>query len=111
MKSELFLKLSVCILTLWIVAPRAPGQNISALTVLHTFGITNQPPENPAAGVVQGPDGALYGTSSQGGIGEAGTVFKIQTNGTGLIVLKYFTNSPDGQNPQAGLVLSGNTLY
>jgi uncharacterized repeat protein (TIGR03803 family) len=89
----------------------ADAQAISTLTVLHNFGITNQPPENLTAPVVQGPDGTLYGTSSQGGFGEAGTVFKIQPNGTGLTVLKSFTNSPDGQNPQAGLVLSGSTLY
>ena len=104
--------LIVCILTLWLVVPGAHAQNnISALTVLHNFGVSNEPPENLSAPVVQGPDGTLYGTSAQGGINNDGTVFKIQTNGTGLTVLKEFTNSPDGQNPQAGLVLSGSALY
>jgi len=111
MKLLKVLMLTVCILTQWLVAPGAHAQNLSALTVLHNFGNTNQPPENPVAPVVQGPDGTLYGTSWAGGIGEAGTVFKIQTNGKSLTVLKYFTNSPDGQDPQAGLILSGNTLY
>jgi uncharacterized repeat protein (TIGR03803 family) len=103
--------LIVCILTPCLVAPRAHAQAISALTVLHNFGATNVPPENPLAPVVQGSDGTLYGTTSQGGINDGGTVFKIQTNGTGLTVLKYFTNSPDGATPLAGLVLSGSTLY
>jgi uncharacterized repeat protein (TIGR03803 family) len=89
----------------------ADAQAISTLTVLHNFGISNEPPENLAAPVMQGPDGTLYGTTAQGGINNDGTVFKIQTNGTGLTVLKEFTNSPDGQNPRSGLVLSGGTLY
>jgi uncharacterized repeat protein (TIGR03803 family) len=105
------LTLTLCILTPCLVAPRAHAQAISTLTVLHTFGISNAPPENPVTTVVQGPDGTLYGTTPQGGINNEGTVFKVQTNGTGLTVLKYFTNSPDGANPQAGLVLSGSTLY
>jgi uncharacterized repeat protein (TIGR03803 family) len=105
------LTLTVCILTPCLVAPRARAQATGTLTVLHSFGITNQPPENPVAPVMQGPDGTLYGTTPQGGINNFGTVFKVQTNGTGLTVLKYFTNSPDGASPHAGLVLSGNTLY
>jgi len=96
---------------LWLAAPAAQAQGLSFLTVLHNFGISNAPPENPGAPVVQGPDGTLYGTTAQGGINNDGTIYSIQTNGTGLTVLKYFTNSPDGINPQAGLVLSGGTLF
>jgi uncharacterized repeat protein (TIGR03803 family) len=66
----------------------------------------------------RGPDGTLYGVTTDGGAGAAGLVFRIQTNGTGLTVLKNFpladvitgTNS-DGANPQAGLVLSGSMLF
>jgi len=105
------LTLTVCILTPCLVAPRAHAQDTGTLTVLHNFGATNVPPENPAAPVVQGPDGTLYGTTSGGGMSDNGAVFKVQTNGTGFTVLKYFTNSPDGATPLAGLVLSGNKLY
>ena len=62
------LTLTVCILTPCLVAPRARAQATGTLTVLHSFGITNQPPENPVAPVMQGPDGTLYGTTPQGGI-------------------------------------------
>jgi uncharacterized repeat protein (TIGR03803 family) len=89
----------------------AHAQATGILTVLHNFGVTNVPPKSPVAPVVQGPDGTLYGTTPQGGMSDNGAVYKVQTNGTGFTVLKYFTNSPDGSNPQAGLVLSGNTLY
>lgn len=57
----------------------------------------------------------LYGTTSRGGTNDAGTVFKLNTDGTGYTVLKDFRSvagdSPDGREPMAGLVLSGNTLY
>jgi len=52
----------------------------------------------------------LYGTTPFGGSSGKGTVFKINTNGTGYTVLKSFAGS-DGANPFAVLALSGGTLY
>jgi uncharacterized repeat protein (TIGR03803 family) len=53
----------------------------------------------------------LYGTTQYGGSsGLYGTVFKINTDGSGYTVLKNFTDS-DGANPRGGLTLSGGTLY
>jgi hypothetical protein len=47
-----------------------------------------------------------------------GTVFAINTDGTGFSTLYHFTTptgssftNSDGFSPQAGLVLSGNTVY
>ena len=61
---------------------------------------------------------SLYGTAIGGGIFARGTVFKINTDGTGFTTLHNFTTTSgssftnsDGANPVAGLVLSGNTLY
>ncbi|MEI7729543.1 MAG: choice-of-anchor tandem repeat GloVer-containing protein, partial [Verrucomicrobiota bacterium] len=65
----------------------------------------------PHAQLVQGPDGTLYGTTSSGKDNVQGTVFKMQPDGSGYAVLKWFTNSFDGANPVAGLTLSGGTLY
>jgi uncharacterized repeat protein (TIGR03803 family) len=60
----------------------------------------------------------LYGTTSWGGRGIyvtlGGTVFKINTDGSGFTVLKDFSvKSPgsDGDDPRGSLVLSGTTLY
>lgn len=53
----------------------------------------------------------LYGTTHNGGNNALGTVFKINTDGSGFAVLKSFAGMPDGANPNAGLALSGNTLY
>ena len=53
----------------------------------------------------------LYGTASGGGSSGCGTVFKVNTNGTGFSTLYSFTGGDDGGNPEAGLILSGNSLY
>lgn len=52
----------------------------------------------------------LYGTAYNCGLYGYGTVFKLETDGTGFAILHSF-NVTDGANPAAGLVLSGNTLY
>jgi uncharacterized repeat protein (TIGR03803 family) len=59
----------------------------------------------------------LYGTATGGGSGIysgssafGGTVFAVNTDGTGFTNLHSF-NGNDGANPTAGLVLSGRTLY
>jgi uncharacterized repeat protein (TIGR03803 family) len=98
----------VLLLGLLLTATAATAQTYS---VLHSFGVlTNVTGWNPRAPLVQGPDGTLYGTASMGeGIG--GTVFKINSDGMGFTVLKWFTNSVEGSQPYAGLVLSGSTLY
>src|SRR5207253_3736590 len=61
----------------------------------------------------------LYGTAVSGGSSDNGTVFAINTDGTGFTNLHNFTATPpypnntnsDGASPYAGLIVSGNTLY
>ena len=78
-------------------------------SVLYSF--TNSPDgASPYAGLILSSN-VLYGTTSSGGSSGAGTVFQINTDGTGFTVLRSFTNSPDGANPAASLTLSGNVLY
>jgi uncharacterized repeat protein (TIGR03803 family) len=97
--------------------------------ILHSFTAASAPYNTnsdgawPAAGLVLG-DSALYGTTSGGGISGSGTVFRLNMDGTGFLVMHSLaalacweqqldvicTNS-EGANLQAGLVLSGNTLY
>jgi len=98
-----------------LLAPQTPAAGYS---VLHSFsGRQGLEPEAP---LVQGADGTLYGTTSFGGKAGEGTVFRINTDGTGCANLHSFsgissssypsTNS-GGAQPVAGLILSGNTLY
>jgi uncharacterized repeat protein (TIGR03803 family) len=51
--------------------------------------------------------------TSEGGSSDRGTIFKINTDGTGFNVLHNFTGgSGDGEYPYSGfLALSGSTLY
>jgi uncharacterized repeat protein (TIGR03803 family) len=58
---------------------------------------------DPQAGLAQGTDGNLYGTTSSGGTNGDGTVFKISTNGV-LTSLFSFTGGSVGAGPQAALV-------
>jgi uncharacterized repeat protein (TIGR03803 family) len=67
---------------------------------------------NPIGGVIQGTDGALYGTASGGILG--GIVFRLTLGGT-LSVLMF--NGADGANPWAGVIQAtddnfyGTTLF
>ena len=95
----------------------------SGFATLYAFGATdpgsgtNSDGAEPWAGVLLS-GGTLYGTSSRGGNAGSGTIFKLNTDGTGFTRLYSFsaldpttqTNS-DGAYPLGGLVLSGNTLY
>jgi uncharacterized repeat protein (TIGR03803 family) len=63
----------------------------------------------PIAGLT--PSGTrLYGVTTVGGVSSNGTVFAINTDGSGFTVLHTFTGN-DGSSPWGGLLLSGDTLY
>jgi uncharacterized repeat protein (TIGR03803 family) len=91
------------------------------LTFLYSF-TTNSAPDytnsdgaNPEAELLL-LDGALYGTTSEGGASGNGTVFEINADGIGFTNLYSFTaaqdgTNSDGSNPYAGLVSSGGVLY
>ncbi len=70
------------------------------LTSLVSFNSTNG--AQPQAGMIQGSDGALYGTTLAGGTNNYGTIFKVTTNGT-LATLVSF-NGANGSTPYGGLV-------
>jgi uncharacterized repeat protein (TIGR03803 family) len=102
----------------------AINTNGTGFTTLHTFtatsvprnGTDNPPYKNsdgagPNAGVILSGN-TLYGTTQFGGSSGWGTVFAINTNGTGFTTLHTFTGVSDGGWPFTGpLILSGNTLY
>src|SRR6266404_4112574 len=93
--------------------------NLHSFTEPSAFGTNNDGAE-PGAGLVLSGN-TLYGTAEYGGRSGNGTVFKINTDGTGFTNLHSFskvssdffccyTNS-DGAGPRADLIISGNTLY
>jgi len=82
--------------------------NAQTLTTLHTFqwdsGSNPTDGAQPLAGLVQGTDGLLYGTTEFGGTNALGTVYSIATNGTSYHTLWHFGAPGDGFSPQAGLI-------
>src|SRR5450759_4429359 len=52
----------------------------------------------------------LYSSAASDVYKRQGTVFAVHTNGTGFTNLHTF-NYSNGAHPDAGLILSGNTLY
>lgn len=80
------------------------------LTTLYAFESGKGRPMLPYTGVVQAPDGALYGTTMRGGAQDAGTVFRLTLSGE-LTVLHEFAGR-DGQNPEGSLIVgSDGDLY
>ena len=92
--------------------------NLHSFTARHAPYHTNSDGANPCAGLILSGN-TLYGTALEGGSSGNGTIFKVNTNGTGFTTLYSFTaldiatdtTNSDGANPCAGLILSGNTLY
>ena len=76
------------------------------MTILHSFNIADNNGIFPRGSLVQGSDGLLYGTTSEGGQG-GGTIFRVDTAGN-LTLLHSFT---DSAQPLAGLIQATDNFY
>ena len=116
---------SALALLAWLVpAPPTQAADAPTLTVLHTFSAggpgrmtpsedRNPDGARPESPLIQGRDGALYGTTSSGGAHGTGVIFLVSPDGTGFTVLHTFgplaqlfvnkTNA-DGTWPKGALV-------
>jgi uncharacterized repeat protein (TIGR03803 family) len=81
-------------------------------TVLYSFNPGVGDGYEPFSGLVRDAAGNLYGATLVGGTNGLGTVFEINTSGTETVIHNFPSNSQDGAEPWAGLVLDGKgNLY
>ena len=85
----------------------------SGLTVLYSFAGGSTDGASPYGGLIQGPDGTVYGTTRVGGSDNLGTVFRIAPDGSGFTILHNFTGGViDGATPNSSLIQGPDgTLY
>src|SRR5205814_7665819 len=85
----------------------------SAYSILRSFPLEATGGQHPEASLVEGSDGAMYGTTLSGGSDEgAGTVFKLNKDGGDYAILWNFSaTGHDGQNPGDLIESSTGTLF
>jgi len=94
----------ILIAALVLTAIRSPAQ---VYNILHNFGSLYRDGYAPLTDLT--PFGnTLYGSTASGGTNANGTLFKINTDGTGYATIFSFTN---GAPEEGGMVLIGSTLY
>jgi uncharacterized repeat protein (TIGR03803 family) len=85
-------------------------------TILRRFKETDGDGYGPNAGLVLGPNGAIYGTTRNGGTSGLGTIFELAPpaspggNWTETI-LHSFAGGSDGYQPNEVVLGSNGTLY
>ena len=82
-----------------------PAGSLSTLVEFTGVGGMNRG-SRPISRLVQGADGNFYGTTQQGGVNNAGTVFRLTPAGTltTLVDFTYSGTSNRGAGPRAGLI-------
>lgn len=100
-----------------MVPPNANHPSSWKETVLYNFGSSGSDGNYPKAGVIADKQGALYGTTFEGGSAGYGTVFKVTPPPAGKIswtfaTLHSFAGGNEGAYPRAGLAIGpGGGLY
>ena len=91
----------------------AVAKDGTGYTVLRQFAGGATDGAEPMAEVLQGSNGVLYGTTYYGGPANTGTLFRLNADGTGYAVLKFFgAGATDSSQPAiGGLVERNGYLY
>ncbi len=87
------------------------GIDGTGFTLLHSFGGAPSDGNDPLGELLMSGS-TLYGTTYRGGGAGDGTLFSINTDGTGYDTMYSFAGGPnDGANPGADLIQIGSTFY
>ena len=87
------------------------NKNGTGYTILHHFLSNSTDGGAPSPGLMEGPDGLLYGCARHGGNHGVGTIFRLSKNGSGFTNLYHFSGGSDGVNPRSGLVLANDGAF
>jgi uncharacterized repeat protein (TIGR03803 family) len=105
---------TICALSMFCIATAIATPAQTFKTLYNFCSLANcTDAANPRAGLIQGTNGNLYGTTYSGGANNYGTVFEITTGGK-LTTLYSFCSSSgctDGSGPSATLVLATNGSF
>jgi len=109
--------------TNWSVAPETSRGTLfkintdgTGFAIVHSF-TGGSDGGNPGYGDGADPGGlvlsgdTLYGAASGGGSGGLGTLFQVNTDGTGFTTLHSFNENDAGGYDPVGLLMSGSSLY
>jgi uncharacterized repeat protein (TIGR03803 family) len=109
---NLFILPALVIQLVLMLADRLSAQTFTTLYSFTEFSgpFINGDGANPTAGLILSGT-TLHGAAFQGGTSGAGTVFAVNSDGSGFTNLHNFTSVSDGANPVASLILSDNVLF
>ena len=82
-----------------------------AITTVRAFEGAPFDGGNPLAGVSQGPDGSLYGTTERGGASGLGMVWRLTAGGTYSVLHDFVGNSIGGSQSYGRVVPLNGFLY
>ncbi|MEA3488983.1 MAG: choice-of-anchor tandem repeat GloVer-containing protein [Candidatus Omnitrophota bacterium] len=109
-------KIRTTILALFVIATMAltiaPVAHSEPITLLHEFAGGADDGKNSRDSLIV-DSGTLYGMTQYGGSSNLGTLFSMNSDGTGFTVLHSFTPGPanGGCMPYGNLTLGASTLY
>jgi uncharacterized repeat protein (TIGR03803 family) len=106
---------AACAVAAGFTAEQSPAVAAPQESVLYSF-LGGTDGANPQAGLIFGPKGVIYGTTSGGGAFGGGTVFQLTPPGTGQphwtkTILHSFKGGSDGSSPVGSLLEIGGLLY
>ena len=84
--------------------------NDHSFNILHSFAGGGDDGRQPYGSLTLSGS-TLYGMTSEGGNSDKGTLFKIDTNGTGFGVIHWFMSGTEGAYPWGSFTRDGSVLY
>jgi uncharacterized repeat protein (TIGR03803 family) len=101
---------SMMLAALWLCAS---GSQMAAQTFTTLLSFDGTDGANSTAGLVRARDGNFYGTASEGGTNNDGTVFRISPSGALTTIYSFCSKSAcsDGANPMGALIQATDGNY